>query len=132
MITRTLPSPVYWRYGLASLVALGCDMSAFLLALRIGMAPVPASAISYAIGILVHWLISSRLVFAAGAAPRGPGRTRQKGLFVGSALVGLAITIGIMSIATWLGETPILGKFAAIVVSFQVTYLLRRSIVFTT
>ena len=103
----------------------------FLLLLDSGLSPMAASAVGYCAGILVHWLVSSRLVFADGAAARGTGeRHRQKMLFVGSALVGLAVTTAIVGTGSALGLDPRLAKLAAIVVSFQTTYLLRRHIVF--
>src|SRR3546814_16663248 len=87
---------VRWlNYLLASGLALGSDAGLFLLLLDAGLSPVTASATGYCAGILVHWVVSSRLVFADGAAARGTGeRHRQKLLFVGSALVGLAVKIG--------------------------------------
>ena len=110
---------------------LASDAGLFLLLLDAGLPPMAASAIGYCAGILVHWLVSSRLVFADGAAARGTGeRHRQKLLFVGSALVGLAITTAIVGAGTALGLDPRLAKLAAIVVSFQATYMLRRHIVF--
>ncbi|MCW5646640.1 MAG: GtrA family protein [Sphingopyxis sp.] len=119
------------NYLLASVLALGSDAVLFLLLLDWGLAPMPASAVGYCAGILVHWLVSSRLVFADGAAARGTGeRHRQKMLFVGSALVGLAVTTAIVGTGSALGLDPRLAKLAAIVVSFQTTYLLRRHIVF--
>ncbi|MDK2761903.1 MAG: GtrA family protein [Sphingopyxis sp.] len=119
------------NYLLASALALGSDAGLFLLLLDAGLSPMAASAIGYCAGILVHWMVSSRLVFADGAAVRGTGeRHRQKLLFVGSALVGLAVTTAIVGTATALGLDPRLAKLAAIVVSFQTTYLLRRHIVF--
>jgi putative flippase GtrA len=119
------------NYLLASVLALGSDAVLFLLLLDSGLAPMPASAIGYCTGILVHWLVSSRLVFADGAAARGTGeRHRQKMLFVGSALVGLAVTTAIVGTGSAFGVDPRLAKLAAIVVSFQTTYLLRRHIVF--
>lgn len=123
---------VRWlNYLLASALALGSDAGLFLLLLDAGLAPVPASATGYCAGILVHWLISSRLVFSDGAAARGTGeRHRQKLLFVGSAVVGLAVTTAIVGGGSALGLDPRLAKLAAILVSFQTTYLLRRHIVF--
>ncbi|ABF54567.1 GtrA family protein [Sphingopyxis alaskensis] len=119
------------NYLLASALALGSDAGLFLLLLDAGLGPVPASATGYCAGILVHWVISSRLVFADGAAARGTGeRHRQKLLFVGSALVGLGVTTAIVGGGSALGIDPRLAKLAAIVVSFQTTYLLRRHIVF--
>lgn len=118
-------------YLAASGLALCTDAGLFLLLLDAGLAPVAASALGYVMGILVHWLVSSRLVFADGAAARGTGeRHRQKLLFVGSALVGLAVTTAIVGGGSALGLDARLAKLAAIVVSFQTTYLLRRHIVF--
>src|SRR3546814_16262406 len=78
-------------------------------------------------GILVHWLVSSRLVFADGAAARGTGeRHRQKLLFVGSALVGLAVTTAIVGGGSALGLDPRLAKIAADVGSFQPNYYIGR------
>lgn len=135
-VTRLIASvrrgEIRWlNYLLASGLALGSDAGLFLLLLDAGLSPVPASATGYCAGILVHWMISSRLVFADGAAARGTGeRHRQKLLFVGSALVGLAVTTAIVGGGSGLGLDPRLAKLAAIVVSFQTTYLLRRHIVF--
>ena len=132
LIASVRRGEIRWlNYLLASGLALGSDAGLFLLLLDGGLSPVAASAVGYCAGILVHWLISSRLVFADGTAARGTGeRHRQKLLFVGSALVGLAVTTAIVGSGSALGLDPRLAKLAAIVVSFQTTYLLRRHIVF--
>ncbi len=119
------------RYIGASVAALATDAALFLLLLAGGMVPVTASATGYMMGILVHWLVSSRLVFADGAAARGSAtRNRQKALFVGSALVGLAITTGIVGGGSAAGLDPRIAKLFAILASFQATYMLRRHVVF--
>lgn len=120
------------RYLGASVVALGFDMTSFLVLLALGMPAAPGSALSYALGIAVHWFISSRAVFTAGVAERGPARTRQKALFVASALVGLALTAGVVGFGSALGLDPRLAKIIAVVVSFAATWLLRARIVFAT
>lgn len=132
LIASVRRGEIRWlNYLLASALALGSDAGLFLLLLDLGLSPVPASATGYCAGILVHWMVSSRLVFADGAAARGTGeRHRQKLLFVGSALVGLAVTTAIVGTGSMFGLDPRLAKLAAIVVSFQTTYLLRRHIVF--
>ncbi len=129
---KTIGGDIKWlRYIGASVLALATDAGLFLMLLAGGMTPVTASATGYIMGILVHWLVSSRLVFADGAAARGSGeRNRQKALFVGSALVGLAITTAIVGGGSGLGLDPRLAKLAAIIVSFQATYMLRRHVVF--
>lgn len=118
------------RYLGASVVALGFDMGSFLVLLETGLHAAPASAVSYALGIVVHWLISSRAVFVDGVAARGPARTRQKALFVASALVGLVLTAGVVGLGSALGLDPRLAKIAAIGVSFTATWLLRARVVF--
>lgn len=57
---------------------------------------------------------------------------RQAGLpvFAVSALVGLGLTVGIVSVASLMIDAR-LAKLVAVVVSFQVTYLLRTRLVFT-
>ena len=118
------------RYGLASVAALGVDMGLFLVLLAGGLAAAGASALGYTIGIVTHWLISSRAVFVGRVAQRGPDRTRQKALFVGSALVGLALTTLIVGAGELAGFDPRLAKIAAIGASFAATWLLRSRIVF--
>ena len=118
------------RYIAASAVALGFDMGSFLVLLAVGMHAASASALSYSLGIVVHWFISSRAVFVAGVAERGPARTRQKALFVASALIGLALTAGIVGLGSTIGVDPRLAKLAAVGVSFVATWLLRARIVF--
>lgn len=119
------------RYGLASIVALATDAGLFLILLGTGLDAMIASATGYCTGIIVHWLVSSRMVFADGAAARGSSdRIRQKALFVVSAMIGLAITTAIVGIGDASGFDPRLAKLVAIIVSFQTTYLLRRHIVF--
>ena len=118
------------RYLMASVVALGFDMASFLVLLASGFAAAPASALSYSLGIVVHWFISSRAVFTAGVAERGPARTRQKALFVASALVGLALTAGVVGLGSALGLDPRLAKVGAVGISFAATWLLRARVVF--
>ncbi len=118
------------RYILASVGALAVDVGSFLAFMAMGVAAAPASALGYSLGILAHWLMSSRAVFQDSVAERGTERTKQKALFVASALVGLGLTTGIVGAADWAGGDPRLAKLVAIVVSFTATWLLRSKIVF--
>jgi putative flippase GtrA len=121
---------VYTRYVGASVAALALDFCIFMAALSTGVPPAIAAATGYLAGIVCHWLISSRLVFAGQLAATATGRRQQQGLFVMSALVGLGITTGIVGLGSRYGLDPRLAKGVAIVVSFQATYLLRRRVVF--
>ena len=118
------------RYVLASVGALAVDMGSFLAFLSLAVPAAAASALGYGLGIVAHWLLSSRAVFSDGVATRGPQRTRQKALFVGSAMIGLALTIAIVGLADLGGIDPRLAKLVAIAVSFAVTWMLRSKIVF--
>jgi putative flippase GtrA len=121
---------VFLRYLAASALALGVDMGTFLALLTLGVHAAAAAAAGYALGIVAHWLASSRAVFTAGVAETGPHRSRQKALFVGSALTGLAVTTTIVGGGTALGLDPRLAKLAAIGASFILTWLLRERVVF--
>ncbi|HEX3423595.1 MAG TPA: GtrA family protein [Sphingomicrobium sp.] len=121
---------IYTRYIGASVVSLGLDFGVFMATLSMGVPPAIAAATGYIAGILCHWLISSRLVFAEQVAASSMGRRQQQALFLLSALVGLGITTGVVGIAVRYGLDPRLAKGAAIVVSFQATYVLRRKVVF--
>lgn len=118
------------RYLLASIGALAVDMGSFLALLALGVAPVIASATGYSLGIVAHWLLSSRTVFTDSVAEDRIARARQKALFVGSALAGLALTTLIVGSGTVLGIDSRLSKVIAIGASFTVTWLLRKRIVF--
>lgn len=118
------------RYVLASVGALAVDVGTFLALLAVGVAATPASAVGYSLGILAHWLMSSRAVFQDSVATGGMARTRQKALFVISALVGLGLTTAIVGIADLSGIDPRLAKLFAIAVSFTATWLIRAKIVF--
>ncbi|MEM1052949.1 MAG: GtrA family protein [Pseudomonadota bacterium] len=118
------------RYLLASVGALAVDFGSFLALLSLGMMAAPASAFGYSLGILAHWLMSSRAVFQDRVADAGVARSRQKALFVISALVGLGLTIVIVGLGDWGGIDPRAAKLVAIGVSFFVTWLIRARLVF--
>lgn len=118
------------RYLLASVGALAVDMACFLALLAVGTWPAAASAVGYCAGIAAHWLLSSRAVFADTVAARGSARTRQKALFVVSALIGLTLTSAIVWAGDVSGVDPRLAKVVAIGCSFTLTWVLRRKVVF--
>jgi putative flippase GtrA len=118
------------RYGLASAMALAVDMCLFLALLSAGMWAAAASVLGYGAGIVAHWLMSSRAVFTGKVAQRGAARAVQKALFVGSALIGLAVTFAIVWAGDAAGFDPRLAKLAAIGVSFAITWVLRSRMVF--
>ncbi|WP_041686066.1 GtrA family protein [Erythrobacter litoralis] len=125
-----LKDVVLVRYLIASVGALAVDIGSFLALLSSGVPAVAASAIGYSLGILAHWLLSSRTVFTGRVAERGVERTKQKAMFVGSALAGLALTTAIVGVGEWVGIDPRLAKLVAVGASFSLTWLLRSKVVF--
>lgn len=118
------------RYVLASVGALAVDMGAFLALLALGVMPVMASTLGYTLGIVAHWLLSSRAVFTDSVSDERGVRNRQKALFVGSALVGLALTAVIVGMGSALGLDSRVAKIFAVGASFVATWLLRKRVVF--
>lgn len=118
------------RYFLASVGALAVDFGSFMTLLNAGTHAALASALGYSFGIIAHWLLSSRKVFHDTVAHETMARTRQKALFVISALVGLGLTTVIVGVGSGSGIDPRLAKLFAIAVSFLVTYVLRSKMVF--
>jgi putative flippase GtrA len=121
----------YMRYLVVSFTALAIDLALFLLLLQAGMNSMVASAIGYAVGIFAHWFLSSRKVFQDRVSERGTAeRTQQKAMFLMSALIGLACTTAIVGLGEWMGIDARIAKLVAIIVSFQLTYLLRNVLIF--
>lgn len=121
---------VFSKYLLASVAALAVDMVLFFQLIAMKATPWAASALAYSVGIVVHWALSSRVVFN-GRVARGKGaRAAQQAQFVMSALIGLAITTGIVAIASYLGLDPGLAKLIAVGVSFLTVWHLRNRYVF--
>ena len=118
------------RYVMASVGALAIDVGSFLALLSLGVMAAASSAIGYCFGILAHWLLSSRTVFNDTVAERGVERTKQKAMFVISALLGLALTTLIVGGADMAGMDPRPAKLVAVVASFALTWVLRSKIVF--
>ena len=116
---------------MSSAIALAADVGSFLLLLQMRLPAVPASIAAYTVGLVVHWLLSSRFVFSKQTRTDPAERRWQQLQFIASALVGLVITGLIIKWALEYRIDPRLAKAAAVGVSFQTTYLLRRKLIFS-
>jgi putative flippase GtrA len=116
----------FLRYLLASVCALCCDMLLFLALIRMEAHPALAGFAGYSAGLLVHWLISTRFVFlSAGQATHG-----QRVGFIVSAVIGMGITLVLISGLTAIGAAPAIAKLFAIPASFLAVYAIRKYGVF--
>lgn len=130
-LANRLLGNVFLRYVAVSIGVLATDMLVFLLLLETGMPGTAASAVGYSVGIFAHWILSSRTVFHDRVSEKGTSaRTQQKAMFLGSALLGLVLTITVVGAGTTLGMDPRVAKVAAIATAFVLTYLLRNVVIF--
>jgi putative flippase GtrA len=119
------------RYGVVSVCALAVDLGIFLALLQSGVLSAGAAAIGYAVGILAHWMLSSRKVFQDRVSERGTRqRAQQKAMFVVTALLGLVMTMAVVGAGEMLGVDPRIAKVLAIGLSFVLTYMLRNVVIF--
>jgi putative flippase GtrA len=119
----------YVPYLLVSAISLCIDLGIFYFMLRINMAAVQAASLGYVSGLVIPWLLSSRLVFSDKFYPTIALRRRQKKLFLISALAGLIVTVLVMKSGLWMGLEPGFAKLAAVVLSVHLTYMLRRTFI---
>ena len=117
------------RYLLASIVSLAFDVALFMVLVAFAFDAGISSAAGYSAGIIVHWLISSSFVFP-GKSRDGTALQLQRLRFIGTAILGLGITVSIVSWLTGLGMLPVVAKAAAVFVSFFVVYIMRKYGVF--
>lgn len=117
------------RYLLASIVSLAFDVALFMVLVAFASDPGWSSAAGYSAGIVIHWLISSSFVFP-GKTREGAALQLQRVGFIATAILGLGITVSIVSWLTDLGTLPVIAKGAAVFVSFFAVYLTRKFGVF--
>ena len=122
--------PQLSRYTIVSALALGLDF-ATLLALTggFGLRASLAGVIGYAVGLVLHFALSTRFVFNTSAAQKSRARLFME--FAATGVVGLAITGGVLWLATDIAGIPtVLAKAAAVAISFAAVFALRRTVVF--
>ncbi|MEC3912675.1 GtrA family protein [Sphingobium sp. CR2-8] len=113
---------MFARYLLASICALASDLSLFLTLDHGGASPAIATLGGYAIGLVVHWVISTRFVFDL---QNGPTHAQRLG-FVVSAAVGMGITLALVTLLSAVGMAPAIAKLLSVPVSFLSVYAIRK------
>jgi putative flippase GtrA len=117
------------RYAIVSALALGLDIAVYLALAQSGYRATFAGMIGYAIGMALHFSLSTRFVFKRGASGKSEARLFTE--FALSGLVGLAITAVVIEMVTgMLGLSAMLAKVLAVIMSFMAVFVLRKSVVF--
>ena len=121
--------PQLSRYAVVSGLALALDLAVFMLLNRLLALPTLAGVIGYACGIVLHYHLSRRFVFANAGS--GKSARRLFGEFFASGLIGLVVTAAVIACATGaLGIGPLPAKLIAIAASFLGVFVIRRTVVF--
>jgi alpha-1,2-mannosyltransferase len=124
-------APQLSRYALVSAVALVCDFAVFLVLTRLAVWPALAGVVGYAVGTVLHYLLSVRFVFDARATDKA--HARLFGEFAVTGVSGMAATAVVIAAATDLaGLSALPAKVLAAGVSFLIVFALRRGVVFAT
>lgn len=118
---------MFARYLLASICALGSDFATFLMLDHGGAAPMMAALGGYLVGLIVHWVISTRFVFDLAD---GPTHAQRIG-FVLSAGVGMGITMVLVGALSAVGILPAIAKLLSVPVSFLSVYAIRKYGIFS-
>ncbi|HEY7669055.1 MAG TPA: GtrA family protein [Hyphomicrobium sp.] len=128
-LPRLAVMPQLSRYAIVSVLSLALDFAVFLaLNGALGL-PTLAGVSGYGCGILLHYHLSRRFVFDTSRSLKSGHRMLSE--FVASGLIGLAVTAGVIALATTgFGWSPIIAKVAAAGASFLGVFLIRRTIVF--
>jgi len=121
--------PQLSRYSLVSALALSLDFTVFLSLTVSAVTPALAGVIGYALGLGLHYLLSTRFVFNAQVTDKLHARLFSE--FALSGIVGIGITAFIIALATReAGLSAPLSKGLAALASFLVVFALRRTVVF--
>lgn len=122
-------APQLSRYAVVSVLALALDFAVFLGLNGTFGHPTLSGVAGYACGIVLHYRLSRLFVFDVRDSAKSGHRMFAE--FVASGLIGLAVTAGVIALATGvLGLAPILAKVLAAGASFLGVFALRRTIVF--
>jgi putative flippase GtrA len=118
------------RYLLVSGLALGLDWGILVALTEIGrLHYLVSSTVSYCVGAVAHYGLSVRLVF------RTRRLTDRRAEFVGffaTGLFGLAVTQSVLWLCVnGLGFGYMIGKIAAVGISFVMGFLMRKVLLFT-
>ena len=130
LVTGGASLPQLARYVLISGAAFALDFGIFLALLTADANAVAASVAGYLCGTQLHWLLSTRLVFASGVRQDSVARRRQQVLFFASAAVGVTCNAGIVALSQYFSVPLALGKLAAIGASFVLVLVVRSTIIF--
>jgi putative flippase GtrA len=119
-------------YALVSGTALAVDVAIYWSLVKVIGTAAVAAAGGYVFGVATHYLLSSRIVFAARLGARGVGAEAPVvAKFFAAGALGLGITVSTVGLlADVMGVHPLIAKFVAANLSFVTVFAALRVFVF--
>jgi putative flippase GtrA len=125
----SIVAPQLSRYALVSAAALACDFAVFVALTRLAVWAALAGVLGYAVGTMLHYLLSVRFVFDARATDKAHARLFSE--FAVTGVAGMAATALVIWLATdFAGISALPAKVLAAGLSFLLVFALRRGVVF--
>jgi len=112
------------RYGFASISGTVVDLALFALLIATANGAGLAAAVAYIGGTAWHWIAAQHL------ARGGMAYARPKSVFIGSSLLGLGLTSGIVMTASYGGLDPVTAKMISMCATFSSVWLVRLMAIF--
>lgn len=120
----------FFLYAAVSALALAVDVTVlYIAAVRIDIPDFLAAGIAYAAGLVVHYLLSVRYVFAYRRL--AAKRRAEAMVYAVTGGVGIALSAAIVHLGGLMGQTLVVSKLAAIGVSFLAVFLMRKLTLFS-
>lgn len=117
-------------FGAVGLANTAVDFLAFLLLTEAaGMPPLPANAASFGLGAVNSYVLNRLVTFPDAAAPLASARAVTR--FAGVTAVSLALSSLVLAAGLALSLGAIPSKIVSIAVTFAVSFLLNRHVVFS-
>ena len=116
-------------YAAVSVLALAIDiLILYVAAVRLAMPGYLAAALAYAGGLVAHFLLSVRYVFAY----RRLDNARTEVLvYALTGLLGMLLSAGIVYLGGLMGQSLAVSKLAAIAISFVAVFMARKATLFS-
>jgi putative flippase GtrA len=89
-----------------------------------------ATALAYSLGLAAHYFLAVGIVFKKRRMRAEVAA--EAGIYVATGIVGMLISAAIVYIGSLLGQSLVVSKISAVIVSFLTIFAFRKAILFTT
>ena len=120
----------FFLYAMVSALALVVDVAIlYVIATQLALPAYLATALAYAFGLAVHYSLSVRYVFTYRRLVAQ--RRAEVVVYALTGVVGILLSAGIVYLGSVFGQTLVVSKLAAIIVSFIAVFMIRKATLFS-